>query len=31
MQVAFASSMISNQMLEIIAFKLNHQQFCPRD
>ncbi len=30
MQAAFASPTTSDQMLEIIAFKLNHQQFCLR-
>lgn len=30
MQAAFASPMTSDQMLEIIAFKLNQQQFCLR-
>ena len=30
MQAAFASPTTSHQMLEIIAFKLNHQQFCLR-
>lgn len=30
MQAAFASPTTSDQMLEIIAFKLNHQQYCLR-